>query len=118
MDKVEFIKAIQTIEKTAARGFEKLIHNPPGRKPNADLLEISKFYNSLDDNSKIKCMMMANLVSKQTINNLLSIIDGNLSIEDTDFKGYLELYYCKGDTRVRLNTTESATLSEIYRTLE
>jgi hypothetical protein len=118
MDKNEFVDAIKVIEASALDGLEKGLISPPGRKPSADLMAVSTFYNGLNDEGRAILMKLAKLASGQATNNMLSIIDGNVAIESTPDKGDLELYFCKGGARVRLNPPEGETLSEMFRHVE
>ena len=100
------------------RGIERLvraIQSPPGRKPEPMLMALSQFYNSLPIEQRQLFKKGMELAAKQSINNILNVLDGAMAIEDSDTKGELLLIYDDGTQRIRLNAPEATPLSEIFR---
>jgi len=75
------IQSINAIHTSEMSGLIKTIEVPPGRKPSQKLANISSLYNNLNEEGKQVFSDALNVAAIQTINNILLILDGDLSIE-------------------------------------
>ncbi len=114
MNNKEFVMATIQIMHAAISGLVKSIKKPPGRDPALTLKRISQLYNKLDNTDKAIFVEALTYASEMNINNLLLMLDGALAIEDSEIKGYLELFFSDGKKRTRINQPEDS-LSEIFR---
>ena len=115
MQNTEFVFAIKShVRKEAVSAYLGLIANPPGRAPEAELVELSKWYNGLDDQGK----SMVRRVVEQSVDagffSLFCVLDGITPIEKTDEQGSFELYYVKGAEKVLLTDPDEDYLHDLY----
>jgi hypothetical protein len=57
MNAEEFVRAIQSeVQEPTAQGLIELLEQPPGRKPRADVMALSQWYNALshDDQQRLR----------------------------------------------------------------
>lgn len=111
----EFVQAIKVILKSALAGLLKTIMVPPGRRPAPELIQISHFYNKLNEEDKRIFSVALELAAKQSACNILSVLDGAVSIEPIGEKGKLELFYSDGKTTIKINDTGKPMLNELFR---
>jgi hypothetical protein len=113
-----FIRAIQTVvTRSSVNGVLENILHPPGRKPPPELVEISKWFAGLDDNSRKKVKEVMELVASQSTYNFLLVLDDLLTLESTDQKGRIEIFYRKGSTQIWLNSPASEPLTSLFKAL-
>ena len=79
------------------------LNQPPGRHPSEEIIMLSEFYKSLDENQKSFVDKIMDMVAETTLFGLLCVIDGVRSIEGVGEKGELYLIYKKGEQSVLLN---------------
>jgi hypothetical protein len=83
MQSEEFVRAVvEAVYQSTARGVTRFLEQPPGRKPRADLLEMSEWYNSLDSKAKLHLARAVKLSADQATFGLLAVIDGVRAIDD------------------------------------
>jgi len=115
MDRKKFIDIVKSVVRDAAiNSTVRILKNPPGRHPNAELIEKSNWFNSLSDQDRIMVEKIVAGVAHHTVFGMLAVIDGARVIDEAQEKGDLELYYVKGDRKVRLNPPESEPLHDIF----
>jgi hypothetical protein len=77
----EFIEAVYlAVYKTTIDGVPRLLAKPPGRKPQADLVDLSVWYNGLDDQGREKVAGIVRLTTDQAVFGMLASIDGVRSL--------------------------------------
>ena len=106
---------IITMKSANAGLISSIIENPPGRKPHTNLVRISNFYKSLDNNGKEIFKSALALAARDSMNTPLCVIDGSMAFEPRGRKGELELYYVAEGIRVRLNDPGETPLDELFR---
>jgi len=113
MQNTEFISAIRRYVRDAAISSSlSRISDPPGRAPKSELVELSRWYNALDDRGKD---MVRRLVEQSVDLSLFSffcVLDGVRSIEDEESS--FKLYYAKGTEEVLLNDPDEEYLHDLY----
>lgn len=77
----EFIEAVYlAVYKTTIDGALRLLATPPGRRPHADLVDLSAWYNSLDERGREKVAGIVRLTADHAVFGMLSSIDGARSL--------------------------------------
>jgi hypothetical protein len=118
MNPQAFVEEISRVMKAGLSGLISNISSPPGKRPKALLLRISEFYNRLNEHDKRVFEEALALASRQSVNAIFSILDGDLAIEPIGKKGELKLYHSDGTRQIRINDPDQAPLSEIFRSCE
>jgi hypothetical protein len=81
LDADEFIDAIYlAVYQTTIDGVERLLTTPPGRKPRADLVRLSAWFNGMGDRDRSEVMEVVRLTSDQAVYGMLSSTDGARSL--------------------------------------
>jgi hypothetical protein len=115
----EFVKVIKEVVKNSAiSGTLKNLELPPGRKPAKELIELSNWYNKLDNKNKMMLQRVLDMATDSCMFGFLAVIDGVRSMEDVKDKGELELYYVNGGIKERLNNPNEEYLHDIYKSLD
>lgn len=77
----EFIDAVYaTVYRAAIDGVMRLLAHPPGRRPRADLQELSLWFNALDETGREHVQNVARLSVDQAVFGMLSALDGSRSL--------------------------------------
>jgi hypothetical protein len=110
MQSEESVKAvIEGVYQSASLGVIRFLEQPPGRKPRADLVEMSEWYNSLDSKAKVHIARAVRLSADHATFGLLAVIDGVRAIDDR--QSNVELFV--GGVRVGVDEY----LHDIFRSL-
>ncbi|GGH04548.1 hypothetical protein FAZ19_05565 [Sphingobacterium alkalisoli] len=118
MKSEEFIKSIKVVvSQGAINDVLESLSDPPGRKPNNELVEISNWYNSLDQEGKSFIKKIVEMGVDTSMFGFLCVLDGVRVIESTIDKGNFELYYAKGKSTTLLNDPQEEYLHDIYNAL-
>jgi hypothetical protein len=114
MTSEEFVDRVKIVVRDAAAAGElTILQRPPGRRPPADLLERSAWYNSLEDDQKRILSSILIDVADRAVFGFLCVLDGARTIEDGPDKGHLELRYVKHGVTL-LNPPEGDPLHELW----
>ncbi len=115
MNQEDFVIEINhATRETVVEDCVKNYLNPPGRSPAKRLLELSAWFKGLSvPDQEMVAKAMAD-VAEATLFGVLCVLDGVRTIEDDVEKGKLELYYTKGELRVRINDPDQDFLHDIY----
>ncbi len=118
MTKNEFV---ETIKKVVADGAYKSVElnltTPPGRKPSMHLVEMSAWFNELNNQDKEFVRKIIKEAVAITVFSFLCVLDGVSAIEDNTDKGDLKHYYQNGIRTVLLNNPEEEDLHDIFKAL-
>lgn len=118
MDREIFVKAVKkNVRDSAISGTIKSLINPPGRKPEQELMMLSHWYNGLNEINKEMLIKVIERAVDQSVFGFLAVVDGVRVIEDSFDKGRLDLYYMKGATQLLLNGEQDEYLHDIYKNL-
>lgn len=116
MKATEFVTGVKSVVCNAgAQGVIKMIENPPGRCPSAQLLALNQWYSSLHQSDREMVVRVASMVSDQAGYNLLLLLDGLLTIESSGAKGKLSLIYEVENSRIVINDPDSEDLSSLFK---
>ena len=88
---------------------------PSGRKPAAELLRLSSWYNGLDPEGREHVGAVIQWAANYTLFGALCVLDGARAIEDPPERGLLELRYTSGDRIELLSSSDGSgpTLHEL-----
>ena len=115
MNSQEFIDAvIVAVTNTSLDSVRKTLESPPGRQPQQELVETSKWFNSLSQEEKSKIESIINMSVNNSVFGMLCVLDGVKVIEDDEEKGDLKLYYEKNNQIVLLNPQDGMFLHDLY----
>jgi streptomycin 6-kinase len=111
MNANEFVDAVRSVVRDAAtEDVMSLLERPPGRRPSAELVALSQWFNGLDDAAKQRVREVAAVASHHATFGMLAVIDGVRVIEDEGDRGAVELRYVKGSEFTVLNDPASRPL--------
>lgn len=116
MNAQEFIEVLRTVVvESSVNIMESNLEAPPGRQPAKRIVDMSTWFNKLNDTDK---RIVVDLITESveiTVFRFLCILDGVAAIEDMEEKGKLELFYEKDGNRVLLNDPSQEYLHDLFR---
>jgi hypothetical protein len=116
MDAREFVSNLRlAVQQTAARSILSTLERPPGRKPEARLVQLSQWFNDLDVLDREMVAEAVALAAEQTTYNVLLVLDGSLAIVSAQDQGQLELFYVDAEGRTRLNDPDGEELTALFK---
>ncbi len=114
MNAEEFVSAIQSeVQEPTAQGLIELLEQPPGRKPAADLMALSQWYNALSHDDQQRLREVVDMTSRDAIFGFLAVLDGVRVIEDGPDRGVLELRYVRRGESTLLNSPHGPFLHDL-----
>jgi predicted transcriptional regulator len=115
MNSEEFVKSIIEVvrEESISDSIEDLV-DPPGRKPSSEDIELSSWFNQLNDKDKEIIAKVVKRATDTTIFGFFTVLDGVRAIENDSNKGKLELYYKKNENINLLNNNQDEYLHDIF----
>ena len=115
MNESEFVAAIRlVVEKSAVEDCLNTYREPPGRNPSAELVQLSKWYETLSETDQSMVRKAMQDVAQAAVFGFFCVLDGVRAIEDGPHKGSLELWHAKNDTRTRINDPARNSLHDEY----
>ena len=112
----EFISLIKiAVEAGAKEGVIENLQEPPGRKPDAELLKNSEWYISQDKEGKERIESIISDTVSETIFGFLSVLDGVRSISNEGATNSLELHLIENGNKTLLNDQSKEYLHDIYK---
>jgi hypothetical protein len=119
MNGTDFVNAVKiAVQSGAQKGVVASLENPPGKRPDPELLSMSNWYKSLPAEDQTRIHHLVGMATRQTVYNFLLVLDGLLAIENTERKGEVLLQYEEDGRRIRLNDPRSEFLSTVFKNLE
>ena len=119
MDSKQFVAALKlAVERSSVEGIKELLIKPPGRKPNAEMLRRSGWFNNLSDEDKDMVMEIAGESVKFSVFGFLCVLDGVRAIEDEEDKGILKLFFEKDGNSALINDPGKEFLHDLYNSEE
>lgn len=114
MNKHKFINSIkEVVVGGSVKAIESNLIFPHGRSPQQKLLELSNWYNSLDDSSKKMALKLVQEAVETSVFGFLCVLDGVSVIEEIGEKGTLQLVYISPKGESILLTDEDEYLHNI-----
>jgi len=98
-----FIDTIkQVVVEDSIESVQANLENPPGRKPDQELVELSRWFKSLDIKDQSMILKLIRESTQTAVFGFLCVLDGVRAIEDSE-KGQLKLFYEKENKSLLLN---------------
>lgn len=115
MDSEYFVEVIKLVVRDAAvKGTIANLTRPSGRKPTQELVDISKWFNAMDDEGKNNIEKIVKYAADESVFGFLAVLDGVRQIENTYSKGELELFFVKDGKRFQLSPTAGDFLHDLF----
>ncbi|WP_024296691.1 hypothetical protein [Methylomicrobium lacus] len=112
MDKVEFIKRVKQVVATGAiKGTLDNLNNPPGRKPDSQLLIQSSWFKELNDTDREIVSKLISEAVHEAVFGFLCVLDDVRSINGSGESNNLQLLH----NGMALNDTNGEFLHDIYK---
>ena len=113
MNSEEFVDTIRRIVRDqAAAGVADLIKSPPGRVPDGGLVEISKWFDALDFESKRMVEVVIAMACDHATFGFLCVLDGTRkAFADSGAK--IELRYVNANENILLNDPRKTFLHDL-----
>ncbi len=104
----------ESVELSAKDDVIENLKEPPGRKPDPELLKNSEWYLALNEEGKERVKSIVSDSVSETIFGLLSVLDGVRSISADGEVNSIELYHVENGSKVLLNDEAKEYLHDIY----
>lgn len=115
MQAQQFIDAIKlAVVDGSIQSIKSNLSQPPGRKPEQKLVEMSEWFNQLGDDEKNMVLKIVRESVETTVFGFLCVLDGVRPIEDEEAKGVLELYFKKDGDQQLLNNPDQEYLHDLF----
>lgn len=98
MNAVDFVDSIRTLVRDAAVvDAISVVEKPPGRRPGAEMLELSAWFNALAESDRLLVRRLLEIVAHGAVFGLLAVLDGSRTVVPSDgTRGYFELRHVHG----------------------
>ena len=115
MNAHEFVSAIRNVVmNTAVADALTTAQKPPGRRPSPDLLELSTWYNGLEDSDREMLRRMLAMAVHNTIFGFFAVLDGSRKADSAADPGdYFELRHVHGTSEDVLSGPKGDPLHEL-----
>ncbi len=114
MDAEKFVKVIRlVVAEDSTKGVISVLEKPPGRRPLQKLVDMSIWYNQLNENDKTVVGQIIKESVEAAVFHFLCVLDGVAAIENEN-KGELKLYYENGNIQKLLNDPEMEFLHDLF----
>ena len=120
MNQEEFIRIIKiAVEQPSIDGVVSNLKQPPGKQPEQSLVQLSVWFNQLNDVEKGQVKNIIKMAVNHSIFGFLCVLDGVRSIRETNdgIDPVLKLIYDDSEKEIVLNDPEQDFLHDIYRAL-
>lgn len=109
-----FIDAIkETVIEDSIKSIKSNLENPPGKKPDNKIVELSQWFNSANANDQSLILKLIRESVEMSIFGFLCVLDGVRAIENSEEKGVLKLFYEDGSQSVLLNDPNNDYLHDL-----
>jgi hypothetical protein len=116
MNSREFVAALKIVAcDKAAMGVLENLRNPPGRRPDIALVNLSNWFKTLPTEDKAALEQIMNLATKQAVYNVLLVIDGLLTVSPLGNRVDFELSVIDGGKREVLNDCVKEPLTHLFK---
>ena len=118
MNSEQFVKVIKSVVvDSATESTLSNLANPPGRRPNPELVKKSDWYKALSDQDKRILESVVAGAVHQAVFGMFAVIDGVRVINDGPVKADIELFYVEDGERLQLNAPGQEPLHDILNRL-
>lgn len=111
----EFVDAIRKVVLDATGpGIISILRHPPGRRPAAEITELSSWYNGISEHDKSMIERLLRLVVRHSIFGLFEVLDGSLKVDPSATPSdYFELRHVHGGGTDIISGPKGAPLHEL-----
>lgn len=114
MNAENFVESIKiSVIESAIRTMNQYFTEPPGRKPDTFLKDISVWFNGMSESDKEMVQKIVTQAVQTSVFGFLCVLDGVRAIENTADKGQLLLYFEKHGQRTLLNDPDTEYLHDL-----
>jgi hypothetical protein len=115
MDTEEFIRRLRSVvgQKTAEE-VVAVYERPPGRSPSPRVVALSNWYAALKPHEREMVQHVAEDAAHAAVFGTLCVLDGVRRFDLANPPGTLELWYVRGEQRVRLNRSVGEMLHDAW----
>ena len=114
MNAEKFIEVIRlVVVDNTTKGVKSVLQKPPGRSPLRKLIDMSNWYNQLEENYKLVVEQIIKQSVESAIFHFLCVLDGVAAIENEN-KGELKLFYENKDIQELLNDPNKEFLHDLF----
>ena len=111
----EFMEHVnEAVSESAIESTIATLVHPPGRKPDPEIVRLSQWYLGLSDVDKAEVKAVVRRGVGFALFGFFCVLDGVRFLEGEGDKGEFELYFVKGDQRVRINDPQYEELHNLY----
>lgn len=112
MDSEEFVTQLQkAVGQASVKGVLKNLDQPPGRRPRAELLEMSQWFRALNSAERQMVQRILEEVARHAVFGFLAVLDGVRKIDDDN--GQFLLRYVGPHGEAVLNDPSGPPLHEL-----
>lgn len=114
MNSQEFVDIIkEVVVDDSIKSVQNTLQKPTGKSPAENLVALSKWYNNLNDGDKGMVLSVIREAVDTSVFGFLCVLDGVRSIENSNDKGCLKLYYEKKQEKILLNAIDEEFLHDM-----
>ena len=111
----EFAKRInESVSESAIGGTIVNLTDPPGQKPDPELVMLSNWYAALSENDKAAVNSVIRMAAGSAVFGFCCVLDGVRFLEPGSEAGEFELYYVKSEQRIRINDPKQEELHNLF----
>jgi len=116
MNAKSFVQALSIVVNRAVEGgLIDVLKHPPGRRPRAEIVSMSQWFNNLSQSDQENVRALLRLAAEQATYSVLGVLDGLIAAEPAGEKGKLVLTYEKdGDVTV-INDPQEPPLTVLFK---
>ncbi|WP_148313960.1 hypothetical protein [Sorangium cellulosum] len=110
----KFVASIQkNVLEAATEATVATLEHPPGRRPEKNLIEASRWFGTLSDQDRATLRRVLNMAAHHAVFGFLAVLDGSRVIEDDAEKGEFRLIFRKGGHEWEINIPNGTPLHDI-----
>jgi hypothetical protein len=84
MNTEEFVAVIQKhVVDTIGPDLVTILRKPPGRKPDAQIVALSRWYNGLSDDDKAMVEQLLAIAARDAVFGVFTVLDGSTQVDPT-----------------------------------
>jgi len=115
----EFVAALKQVAyRNSLAGTLEMMRNPPGRRPDPELVKLGAWFAGLDSQNQEQAVKAMDMAAAQSLYNVLLVLDGLLAIAPSHQRQELHLEVLDGAARRRLNDPASQQLSALFKEVD
>lgn len=115
MNAQEFVDAVRAVVvESTAPDLVALLRRPPGRKPAAEIVELSAWFNGLSEHDKVMAEKAMNLAVRHAVFGVFAVLDGSTAVQTSWSPGdHFELSHVQDGQRETISGPKGSVLHEL-----